>query len=336
MTFAEIIQEVQAQKFAPVYYFHGEETWFLDKLSAAVERNALSESETAFNKEVFYGAEAQAHQVLNACQSFPMMAARRLVMVKEAQKMGKPELEKLKGYLQKPVPTTVLVLVFKGKNAGLPKAAAQGAAQNGIAYQAKKMYERDVRKWTADHIKASGFTTESGIPDILVDNLGLNIHLIENELEKMFIHLRAEKSEKLGRDLVFETINIDKEFNIFELRSAISARNVQRAHLIMDRLTRNTKTNPSILTLGNLFRFFENLMTVFALKLADPNAIKEKLGVNWYEAQDYKAARDRYHKGKVKQILSDLMEADLMLKGMIPTLMDERHIMKTLVWKILS
>lgn len=339
MTFEQIQQQIAAREFAPVYYLHGDETYFIDKLTTALDEAVLTESEAAFNKTLLYGAETNANQILNACRSFPVMANHRLVIVKEAQRILKTDWDKLAGYLAKPVPSTVLVLAFKllkDRKTALPAALARAVGKSGVDFDAKKMYERDIMKWVADHIKTAGFDADPNVPGVLVSNLGTHINLIENELEKMFILLRAAKAQRLSQDFVYEMINVDKDFNAFELVHALSEGQAYKAHLIVDRLTQNTKINPSILTLNALFRFFQHLGQVHSLNLHDANSIKNQLNVNYFAAKDYAAAKRHYSPGRTWRNLRYIRDVDLMLKGGIPTQMDERHILKTLVWRILN
>ena len=338
MTFNQILKQIKAKDFSPIYYLHGVESYFIDKIATALNEDGvvLNASEKAFNREIFYGPESTASKVVNACRSFPVMAAKRLVILKEAHRMNKNELDKLTAYLEQPVPSTVLVLVFKGRNAGLPKKAAKAAEKAGTVFHAKKMYEQDVQQWVNQYLTDSPFEFDPGVPGILVTNLGTNINLIENELSKMFIFLQATKQTHLKLDFVYQMINVDKEFNIFELINALGKRDQFRSNMIIDRLSQNPKLNPPVLTVGGLFRFFHNLALIKRFQLRDANSVKHKLGVNYYAAKDYLTASNKFDLGKIYRNIGYIHDADLQLKGMIPSNMDNSHVLKTLVWKLLN
>ncbi|MEO1413952.1 MAG: DNA polymerase III subunit delta [Bacteroidota bacterium] len=339
MAFQEIIQNIGAQKFAPVYYLHGEETFFIDKIVEALDEKGavLQPGEDAFNRTLMYGPETSASQLVNACRSFPVMAQRRLVILKEAHRMPKNEIEKLVPYFSQPVPSTVLVMAFKDRRVGLPKAAITALGKHGgVDLHAKKLYDRDVTQWVERILKTSGLKSEPGIAEILVTNLGLNLNLIENELEKMWVFLKATGQDTLTKAFVFEMINVDKEFNVFELIGALSHRKVFQAHMIIDRLTQNTKIHAPTLVVSNLFRFFHYVALVHRHQLRDPNSIKHKLGVNYFQARDYARASSLYPLGIVYRNLGYIEEVDRTLKGLIPTHTSERHLLKTLVWRLLN
>lgn len=264
------------------------------------------------------------------------MAERRLVILKEAHRMNKSELEKLTPYLKQPVPSTVLVLAFKDRKAGLPRAAVTAAGKNGVNLHAKRLYERDVQRWTEVLLQASGLPFDKEIPLILLTNLGTNLPLIENELEKMLIYLKATKQTRLSKEFVYEIINVDKEFNSFELVGALSKREAYRAHLIIDQLTQNTKLNPPVLVISTLFRFFDQVARVHRFQLRDPNAIKNQLGANYFQALDYLEGSKRYSLGHTYRNIGFIQDADLRIKGQIPSHMDDRHLLKSLVWRLLN
>ncbi len=337
-TYPQLIKDLKAGTFAPVYYLHGEEEFLIDKVYTLLEKEGmvLQPGEEAFNRELFYGPETSASQLLNACRSFPVMANRRLVILKEAHRMNNKELEKLSSYFKQPVPSTVLVMIFKDRKAGLPKSAVAALKQTGINFHAKKLYDRDVQQWVDILLQERKLDYDAEIPGILVSNLGLNLNLIENELDKIFIYLRATGQGKLSKELVFQMINVDKEFNSFELVSALSQRQAQRSYLIVDRLSQNTKVNPPILVVGALFRFFHHLALVHRHKLRDPNSVKHQLGLNYFQARDCITATKHYSPALVYRNLGFIEETDQRLKGMIPTQMGEAHILKTLVWRLLN
>ncbi len=338
MNAGQIIKDIKEKKFKPIYYLHGEEEYFMDKILKALDTPGvvLQAGEESFNREVLYGPETNISKIVNACRSFPMMASHRLVILKEAHRLNKADNDKLPSYLQQPVPSTIFVLIYRDKRAGLPKKGVEAVKKSGIDFHAKKLYDRDVQQVVEQILKESGFETDPGIPAILVANLGTNLNLIENELEKMFVLLKATQKTKLSKSFVYEMINVDKEFNVFELVNALSERKTYQAHMIIDRLTQNTKINPPTLIVSNLFRFFHYVALVHRYRFKDPNSIKNQLKVNYFQARDYLNGSRSFDLRRTYRNLGYIEEVDRSLKGMMPTHMDERHQLKTLIWKLLS
>jgi len=129
MNYKDIIADIEKKLFHPVYFFCGEEAFYIDMLSNAIEKGVLDETEREFNQFVFYGRENNLATVLDAAYRFPMMANHQVIIVKEAQDLkdlmprtreGKKDKDDekenlLSTYLDKPQKTTVLVFCYKYK-----------------------------------------------------------------------------------------------------------------------------------------------------------------------------------------------------------------------------
>lgn len=338
MSVAATLTEIANQKIAPLYFLYGQEDYFLDKIYDALDAEGvvLQPHERDFNRQVLMGPETNASAILNACQSFPVMAQRRMVILKEAHRMNKKEWERLGPYLTKPVPSTVLVVLHKDRRLPVGKKISDAMKKQGRVVESKKMYERDVINWVQSYLQQSGLSFDKGLPAILVTNLGTNPGLIENELEKIFLYLKATKKSAISNEFVYSMINVDKEFNAFELVNALAKNQSYRSHMIIDRLTQNTKINPPVLILNAIYRLFHSVALVHRFQLRDPNSIKNQLKVNYFQAQDYQTASRNFNIARTYRNISLIQRADLMVKGQIRTQMDPAHIMKTLVMNLLA
>ena len=100
----EIIRDVRAGKVAPVYYLMGEEPYYIDLLSNFLADTLLKPEERDFNLDLVYGTDVNVNQVIELCHAYPMMAERRVVLVREAQAIR--SLEGLEQYVAHYTPTT--------------------------------------------------------------------------------------------------------------------------------------------------------------------------------------------------------------------------------------
>ena len=81
----KILADLQAQKYSPIYYLAGEEPFFIDLISNYIEQEVLREDEKAFNQQIVYGKDISVDTIIHYAREYPMMAARRVIIVKEAQ-----------------------------------------------------------------------------------------------------------------------------------------------------------------------------------------------------------------------------------------------------------
>src|SRR3989442_1236624 len=113
VTYESLLKTLNERKFSPVYFLHGVEPYYIDMAADWIAANVLTESEQSFNQQIFYGKDTDAQSLINACRRYPLMADKQVIILKEAQEMRSlPELET---YMEKPVPSTMLVIGYKHK-----------------------------------------------------------------------------------------------------------------------------------------------------------------------------------------------------------------------------
>ena len=81
----QIFKHIKNREFLPIYFFHGEEAFFIDVAVKALENDVLTEDEKAFNQTVVYGKDTNYNDILALSRQYPMMGDKQLIIVKEAQ-----------------------------------------------------------------------------------------------------------------------------------------------------------------------------------------------------------------------------------------------------------
>ena len=117
-TFDAVMRDLQARKFAPIYFLMGDEPYYIDLIADYIAENVLDESERDFNQTIVFGSDTTAAQVADMARRFPMMAEHQVVIVKEAQNLK--NLEPIEKYAEKQ-PTNSTILVLCHKNASLDR-----------------------------------------------------------------------------------------------------------------------------------------------------------------------------------------------------------------------
>jgi DNA polymerase-3 subunit delta len=110
----------------------------LDKLKARVSEVA----DIDFNYEVFEGESASADAIMAACNTLPFASERRLVVVRNVEKLSKEGIDALTKYAEDPSPTTVLALAATklAKNTRLFKVVEKlgGVVERKISGQSRR------------------------------------------------------------------------------------------------------------------------------------------------------------------------------------------------------
>lgn len=329
----DILKELKAKQYRPIYYLMGEESYYIDLISDYIAENVLSETEKEFNLTVVYGADVDVATVINAAKRYPMMSEYQVVIVKEAQAIR--NLEELTYYLQKPLRSTILVICHKHGTLDRRKKLAAEIEKTGILFESKKVKDAQVPLFIAAYMKKKGIDAEPKASAMLADFIGSDLSRLTGELEKLIITM-PKNQKRLTPDQVEKNIGISKDYNNFELRSALVEKDILKANRIIKYFEENPKTNPIQMTLSLLFNFFSNLMLTYYAPDKSEQGIAAMLGLKTsWQARDYMSAMRRYSGIKTMQIVGEIRYADAKSKGVDNPSMTDGDILRELVFKIL-
>ncbi len=333
MTVESIINDLKKRNIKPIYFFYGEEAYFIDKLSDYIENNVLTEEEKGFNQMVMYGRDVSMAEIIANAKRFPMMAERQVIIVKEAQDLIRT-FDQLESYLDNPQLTTTLVFNYKYKKPDKRKKVFKKLAKTSVFFESKVLYENQVPSWIAQYVKENGYLIDPKASQMLVEFLGTGLSKIVNELNKLYIIL--PKGTTISPEAIEENIGISKDFNNFELRKAIGTKNVLKANQIINYFAQNPKSNPLVLTISLLNSFFTQLLQLHALpNKNNSRAVASALRVNPFFVGDYTTAAVNYPMRKVSQVIGLLREADLKSKGVGARDLPHGDLLKELLFKIM-
>ena len=328
--YGKIMQDLKAKRFAPIYILHGEETFFVDAISSYIEQNALNESEKGFNQTIFYAKDVDPNQVIEAARRFPMMADKQVIIVKEAQ--GFKNLESFEKYLVKPVPSTILVIAVKGKKIDKRTKFYKEAAKH-VVFESARLYEKDLIPWIKNYVVAEGYSIGDKSVQIIADSLGNDLSKISNELDKLFINKSG--SDKTISDKDIETyIGISKDFNSFELLSAIAAKNSQRAFKLGHHLAK-AKDFSIIPFVAILSGMFSKGYIIKKTNTTDKNTIMRAFGLNYFSADDYVNLVKNFNVSEIEKVISICSQYDLKSKGINSVAMTNQEMLKEILIKIM-
>ncbi|MBX3102505.1 MAG: DNA polymerase III subunit delta [Bacteroidetes bacterium] len=336
MTYSVLAKEIQSGKIAPVYFLYGEEPFFIDNLSKLLEEKVLEGAERSFNFDVLMGPEITANQLITAARSYPTFAQRRLIIVKEAHNLGKAHLDKIGAYIEQPLASTVVVFLYKKKSPDKRTRFGKAALTHAAAFESKKLYDHAVLKFVEEEVTRQDYHITPDAALLLKEALGNNLSLIHNELQKMYIHLKANGARDIDKNLIYEFVNIDREFNVFELVNHLGARDAASAHKVAHYLTLGGKGQSVTGMLVQIFNYFNALALLKQQKLESDKAIAEALNINPFFAKNYKSGIKNYSLRRIRHNMASILEADMQLKGVHNTRMNEAHILKTLIYQIVQ
>ncbi len=331
----QIVKDIKQKKFKPIYFFYGDEPYYIDKLSEFIEKNVLSEDERDFNQVVIYGADTNITDIISTAKRFPMMAEYQVVIIREAQGITdfNNKMDDLLAYAKNPQKSTILVFSYKYKKADTRKALFKEIKKNGVLFESKKKYDNELPAWISKVLSGKGYGIEQKAVFMLVEFLGNDLEKIAKELDKLTSIL--EKGTTITPLHIEENIGISKDFNNFELNSAIALRDVLKANKIINYFAHNPKQHPLLGTIPLIFSFFSKVLILHSLSdKSEKNAAKE-LGVHPFFVKEYLIAAKNYDKRKAVRVISYLRDADVKAKGVDAGSITHGDILKEMIFKIM-
>ena len=314
-TFETIMRDLKAGQYAPVYVLMGEESYYIDRITDYIAQHALREEERDFNQTVVFGADVSAGQVADLALRFPMMAERQVVIVKEAQNIK--NWDRLEAYFEKPQLTTVLVLAYKNGTIDGRKKVVAKAQKCGVVFESKKKRDYELPAFIEGYLKTLQCTIDNKSSQMIADHIGADLSRLTSELDKVVMSL-PENDRRITPEVVEQQIGVSKDFNGYELRSAIANRDILKANRIVKYFDSNPKSGSAFMLIPLLFSYFQNLMIAYY----SPNRTNENEVAKWLDLRNGWAAREyvlgmrNYSGVKVMQIIDKIRETDAKSKGL--------------------
>lgn len=318
-TFQSISAALTKGTAAPVYILHGEEGYYIDMLSRQIEA-LVAEGDRDFNLTVLYASQTEPAAVVEACKRYPMMADRQVVVLREAQGGMPPRfgaaayLKALADYVANPTPTTVLCICFRGAEAKSAEFFRSLQKGGGVNFISKKLNERTVGAAVVDFVKSRGLSIDAKALAMLCDYVGADLSRLYNEVGKLTVSLG--QGAMITPEAVERNIGISKDYNAFELVSALAVHDAAKAFTITRFFRADPKNNPVQPLCATLFNYFSNLLIAWYSTDRSERGLMQALGFRWPgQLRDITAGMRVYGPWQVVEIISLLRRFDANSKG---------------------
>lgn len=332
MDFQKILADLKNKKYGTVYFLEGEEPYYIDVVSDYILEHVLTESEKSFNQTLLYGKDITLDTILTAARRYPMMAERQVIVVREAQNIR--DIDELASYVEKPAPSTLLVLCYKYKTIDKRKKLYKAIQKNGVYMESKPLYENQIPNWIVDYLKKQQLGIEPKAVQMITDHIGNNLQRIVNELDKVIFP--AIPGTSITVDDVEKNIGISKEYNAFEFQKALGSKDLYKANKIVNYLIENEKSNSIQMIVGILIAYFRKILAYHTLgNKNNQSEVAQKLGISPFFINDYFTAGRNYPLQKAVLVISLLREYDLRSKGARGGTTENGELLRELTYKIL-
>lgn len=338
VSFREVITAIKKKQFSPVYLLMGDEPYYIDQITKALENNVVDEADRDFNSITYYGADAEIGKVIASAQQYPVMADRQIVLLKEAQTLtrAKDQLDKLASYVARPNPHTVLVVVYKGDVlSGTSQLMKRAKTSDCVVFVSERLRDYQLGAPIRDYCQSQGWGIDEKAVALLTDYIGNPLSKLFGEIDKLM--LAAEKDVKrISADLIERNIGISKDFNTFELLKSLAQKDYPKAMLIVDHFSKNPKQNPGVVIVATLFSFFSKLFVATVSRDKSEAGLLAVLELkSKYALSDYRDGLQRYNSRQALAAVHAIRDFDCQSKG-IGSTQNEYELLKELIFKIFT
>jgi DNA polymerase III subunit delta len=323
----EAVAEIRKRKFKTVYYFFGEDSYNLSFTLHTLEEAFKPLLISEFDKETIYSEDRSISDILGLATSFPFGSERKLIIVKEAEKIK--DKKPLKEFAASPPQFTVLAFFHNGSITNLATEPFKTLIENNFLFEAKELKGKNLIDWLISLAEEKGKKLSDENAQVLVDIVGENRNMLEDQLEKICVFLNKEK--EITIESIQQVSSELKQFNIFDLQNAIGLKDKARSLTIANNILDNGTEPTYIITM--LTRYFTGLAKITELQTKN-TPVQEAariVGTHHFYYLNYVKARKLFPDEKLVEVFRSLLKAEVSVKT---TTADDKTIITLLIAEI--
>lgn len=303
----------------------GKERFLKDRLVADAEQKTVSGPfGKDFNFSVFRGTDAKLADILDTANTLPVMAERRLVVVRDFDLLK--DCKKILDLYHEPSDTTLLILCssdedwFFTLDKAFQKKFESLYGDEGAVKNFYDMTRDDIREWLREAFAREGKKAGDDVIAYIMDICGEKLLDLQNEVVKICWFHKDKKDITLEEARKLLSRNTDA--SIEKIRKAVLKREISsvlRLYALYE--ARYGGKSDLILLLSDLARYFRNLMKAWDLKIREGysrNQIENttEFKLRYFEAKNmFFAAMDNFQPYELQRILSMFHPMDKILKS---------------------
>ena len=220
--------------FDRVYLFHGDDDYLKEEKVRALIARATDPGTRDFNLEVRRAADVDAGSLGLTLDSLPMMADRRVVILRDVTTLTKDTRAALATYLERPAPDTVLVLI-----AGAGTKPDTALLEGATAIDFRPLTDGELAKWVAQHMTKLGVTIDPRAAELLCAATGNDLALLSGEIDKL---LSFTNGAEIGEAAVEAIVGVRHGETLGDLLDRVAQRESTRAIALLERVLAQPKT----------------------------------------------------------------------------------------------
>ncbi len=315
LTFAQFRQALVRAQVDPVYLLDGEEGFFHEEGIRLLEHAVLPPGASTIDRESIRGGEASLAEVLDLASTYPMGADRRLIVVREADRLSCESAEPLRRYLSRPNPKSCLVFSDAGfdRRRLLYKTLRAGAGR----VDCSPLDESRIPLWVRERLRERGFGISADLAEAIASGAaGQGLGRLDAELQKLMGAIGAPRPVQAA-DLEL-LADVPRVADAFRLAACIARGERGEATAALRALLRSGED--PVRLLGGLSWYFRNALKarVAGARRLPAREMTLLYGLDPGRVERFQGEIGRTAVPVLRQALRECLRADRELKGMGP------------------
>lgn len=309
-------QQLSSKSFARVYLFFGEEDFLRNYYFEMLKKNIVEEDFADFNYIVFEGARIDFNEVIIALETPPMMAQKKMILIKYSGIFSKAG-EEAKAFWADAVKSVpeYAVLVFYEEDVNKGSVLYKALCKAGEPVECAYLEGVELINWIGRGCRAADKAITKADIEYLIRSCDGGMNNIKRELEKLFAYC----GERITKGDIDKIVTKMPQSRVFEMINAMMRCDAQEAFKQLEML--KTMKESAFMVLALLLTNFERILhTKILLERSEPYGnIASKIGVPPYFMRDYASAAQSFDKAFLCRAVKEIAEIDFAVKqGRIP------------------
>ena len=304
----EIFALLTKEPLSPLYLFHGEETYFINRAVAYV-RARLGESPAV---HTFYAGEDALELLLEAWGGASLFAEHQLIVLKNAGQLSAADRERLATEAALRDESQPLVVCVQGR-ANLSQKFFSVCAQRGFVGEFRPPFINQIPGWAQRFARERGVRLNAEAASYLADHSGTDLLALSSEMDKLVAFVFP--ATDIDQEAVRQCVGVLHPHSAFDLADALGQRNAKRAlRLVQQVLSDEKRALPVLHALVSHFRRLWQVKDLSDAK-APSGQIEQAVGLRGARVHALVAQSRVFSHSDLRRVLRHAAQLDLALKS---------------------
>ena len=313
---------IKRRSFDGAYFIWGEDDYQKDDAIRQLIEAALDPGARDFNLDTRRSGEIDAETLGVLLSTPPMMAERRVIVLRDVGALKKDARKVLDQYLKSPAPD--LLLLMTGA-AGSKADTVLSASSTSLQFD--PLTGDRIPRWITHRVTSElGLTITEPAIELLQAAVGSDLHQLAGELDKLASYIEGH-SQEIGEEAVAAVVGVRRGETQADLLDAVADRNAARALGLISHVLAQTKTTGVSIVMALATQM---LAISWGRSRLDEGLPRARLAQEYFDllkatgaftgrpwgsaAAVWARAADRWSRESLDRALNSLLEADIALK----------------------